>query len=68
MKNTVVATLLVVLMAGFMVGALAPESQAKVGECWDDCINGMEAKCCEIYRSSYVLVRCHILNPPTPCE
>lgn len=60
MKKLMSITMVLVLVAAFIFGALAPASQAVVPQkCWYDCIGGHYVECCKfVVKGSGSFTRC----------
>ncbi len=67
MRRGILVTLLVVLVTAFVVGSFYSPAEAKVQNCHYECIDGVLWECCEWTHGYYVLLRCHQVNPVTPC-
>ncbi|UCD62757.1 MAG: hypothetical protein JSW34_08300 [Candidatus Zixiibacteriota bacterium] len=67
MKKGLCAALLFILALCFVASVLSVPAEAKVVRCWDACIDGFVWECCEVTRGNYTIVRCRLVNPPTPC-
>ncbi|UCG62088.1 MAG: hypothetical protein JSV52_02000 [Candidatus Zixiibacteriota bacterium] len=67
MKKGILVAMLFVLAIAFAVGATYSPVEAKAENCSFECIDGVWWECCEWTRGGYVVYRCHLVNPVTPC-